>query len=341
MELRILRLDDVEAEDAEAFGGKGSGLARLRRLGAAVPEAFVVAATTRPPREWTDGERTRLRAAGAALLRDGPLVVRSSAIDEDSARRSFAGLFEWVLDVRDLPGMEEAAARCIGSGSAERVRACSGTQSVLPVGLVVQRQVDARVAGVCFTRDPSGRDRAIVIEAVAGLGLRLVSGHARPERWRVYRNGLPRPERTGEGDAWWGELLAFLDENGQRCPREFAPSASSCPCARRPSTTSCTCSSACARPSWSWAGAWRREPDPSRLQEGEVLVVEFADPGWTPLFPRAAAVVMEVGGMMCHAAVVARELGVPAVFGVADATTLLREGTRVTVDGDKGTVTPA
>jgi pyruvate,water dikinase len=71
------------------------------------------------------------------------------------------------------------------------------------------------------------------------------------------------------------------------------------------------------------------------------LVVEFADPGWTPLFPRAAAVVMEVGGMMCHAAVVARELGVPAVFGVADATTLLREGTRVTVDGDKGTVTPA
>jgi pyruvate,water dikinase len=84
-----------------------------------------------------------------------------------------------------------------------------------------------------------------------------------------------------------------------------------------------------------------RDPDPSRLQDGDVLVVEFADPGWTPLFPRAAAVVMEIGGMMCHAAVVARELGVPAVSGVPGATTTLREGTPVTVDGDNGTVTPA
>jgi pyruvate,water dikinase len=83
-----------------------------------------------------------------------------------------------------------------------------------------------------------------------------------------------------------------------------------------------------------------RDPDPSRLQDGDVLVVELADPGWTPLFPRAGAVVMEVGGTMCHAAVVARELGVPAVFGVVGATTALREGMRVTVDGERGTVTP-
>ncbi len=81
-----------------------------------------------------------------------------------------------------------------------------------------------------------------------------------------------------------------------------------------------------------------RQPDPSRLQDGDVLVVEFADPGWTPLFARAAAVVMEVGGTICHAAVVARELGVPAVFGVAGATRAGLDGVRVTVDGDRGTV---
>jgi len=69
-----------------------------------------------------------------------------------------------------------------------------------------------------------------------------------------------------------------------------------------------------------------------------VIVVELADPGWTPLFPRAAAVVMEVGGLMCHAAVVARELGVPAVMGVAGATRLLQEGQMLLVDGDAGTV---
>ena len=72
-----------------------------------------------------------------------------------------------------------------------------------------------------------------------------------------------------------------------------------------------------------------------------MLVVRFADPGWTPLFPRAAALVMEVGGVMCHAAVVARELGIPAVFGVRGATEQLENGCRVTVDGVSGTVTPA
>lgn len=69
-------------------------------------------------------------------------------------------------------------------------------------------------------------------------------------------------------------------------------------------------------------------------------MVRFADPGWTPLFPRAGALVMEVGGLMCHAAVVARELGLPAVFGVRGATERLADGQLVAVDADAGTVTP-
>jgi pyruvate,water dikinase len=70
-----------------------------------------------------------------------------------------------------------------------------------------------------------------------------------------------------------------------------------------------------------------------------VIVVRFADPGWTPLFSRAGGIVMEVGGLMCHAAVVARELGIPAVFGASGATTELPEGALVEVDADAGTVT--
>jgi pyruvate,water dikinase len=81
------------------------------------------------------------------------------------------------------------------------------------------------------------------------------------------------------------------------------------------------------------------QPDPRMMADGDVIVMVFADPGWTPLFPRAAAVVMEVGGVMCHAAVIARELGIPAVFGVSGATALLKDGERVLVDGTAGTVT--
>jgi pyruvate,water dikinase len=81
------------------------------------------------------------------------------------------------------------------------------------------------------------------------------------------------------------------------------------------------------------------EPDPRAMSDGDVLVVEYADPGWTPLFPRASAVVMEIGGLMCHAAVVAREMGLPAVFGVREATRLLHDGEIVQVDGVAGRVT--
>ena len=68
------------------------------------------------------------------------------------------------------------------------------------------------------------------------------------------------------------------------------------------------------------------EPDPEALSAGDVLVVRFADPGWTPLFPRAAGIVMEVGGALCHAAIVARELGIPSVFAVRGATERLEQG---------------
>jgi pyruvate,water dikinase len=71
---------------------------------------------------------------------------------------------------------------------------------------------------------------------------------------------------------------------------------------------------------------------------GEILVARTTNVGWTPLFPRAAAVVTDVGAPLSHAAIVARELGIPAVVGTTRATTWLRTGDRVRVDGARGTV---
>jgi phosphohistidine swiveling domain-containing protein len=75
-----------------------------------------------------------------------------------------------------------------------------------------------------------------------------------------------------------------------------------------------------------------------QLQPGEILVAVTTNVGWTPLFPRAAAVVTDVGAPLSHAAIVARELGIPAVVGCASATTRLRTGDRVRVDGGQGVV---
>jgi pyruvate,water dikinase len=75
-----------------------------------------------------------------------------------------------------------------------------------------------------------------------------------------------------------------------------------------------------------------------QLQPGEILVAVTTNVGWTPLFPRVAAVVTDVGAPLSHAAIVARELGIPAVVGCGSATTRLRSGDRVLVDGGQGTV---
>jgi phosphohistidine swiveling domain-containing protein len=78
--------------------------------------------------------------------------------------------------------------------------------------------------------------------------------------------------------------------------------------------------------------------DGAQLGEGEVLVTAQTDIAWTLLFPRAAAIVTDVGAPLSHAAIVARELGIPAVVGCGDATLRLKTGDRVRVDGGQGVV---
>jgi phosphohistidine swiveling domain-containing protein len=79
-------------------------------------------------------------------------------------------------------------------------------------------------------------------------------------------------------------------------------------------------------------------PRGARLKPGEILVAPSTDPGWTPLFLTAGGLVMEMGGMMSHGAVVAREYGIPAVVGVAGATERITTGEEITVDGSAGVV---
>jgi pyruvate,water dikinase len=75
------------------------------------------------------------------------------------------------------------------------------------------------------------------------------------------------------------------------------------------------------------------------LGPGDILVVGHADVAWTPVFSVVAGVVTEAGGMLCHAAVVAREIGIPAVVGVDDATRLVADGAQIRIDGSEGLVT--
>lgn len=84
----------------------------------------------------------------------------------------------------------------------------------------------------------------------------------------------------------------------------------------------------------------RGEDDFAALRRGEIMVCPYTNPTWTPLFDLAAAVVVDTGGVASHAAIVARERGIPAVMGTGNGTKALSDGQRVVVDADEGTVTP-
>lgn len=83
----------------------------------------------------------------------------------------------------------------------------------------------------------------------------------------------------------------------------------------------------------------RHPAEGARLRQGDILVAPSTDPGWTPLFLRASAVVMETGGMLSHGAIVAREYGLPAVVNIPGLLGVMKDGQLLEVDGDAGTVT--
>ena len=78
--------------------------------------------------------------------------------------------------------------------------------------------------------------------------------------------------------------------------------------------------------------------DGALLHKGDILVAKFTDPGWTPLLLTAGGLVMEIGGIISHGAVVAREYGIPAVIGIRHDTRILRDGDMIEVDGTSGEV---
>jgi rifampicin phosphotransferase len=82
----------------------------------------------------------------------------------------------------------------------------------------------------------------------------------------------------------------------------------------------------------------RRPNEGARLSPGEIFIAPSTDPGWTPLFVRASAVVMETGGYLSHGAIVAREYGLTAVVNIPDILSHVKDGETPTVDGDAAMV---
>jgi phosphohistidine swiveling domain-containing protein len=222
----VLALDSKEACDPNVTGAKAARLAQLSRAGLPVPQGFALAVqaferalASRPGATEADLERLALEPALLAQVRaallpfgDAALAVRSSAVDEDLDGASFAGQYESVLDVRGLDGVARAILRCWASALAPRVRQyleARGIASAPRMGVLVQRLIAPRASGVAFTADPlTGRRDAVVVNAVRGIGERLVSGQANADVWYV-RNAEAESRHVAEGSITRADAVAI------------------------------------------------------------------------------------------------------------------------------------
>ncbi|RDI68271.1 phosphoenolpyruvate synthase [Nocardia pseudobrasiliensis] len=331
-------------------------------------------------------------AAYHALGEHVSVAVRSSAVGEDGATASFAGMNVTRTNVRGDGDLIAAVRDCWASLFSPRVltyRARRNMTETPEMAVVVQQMVTARTSGVAFTADPAtGRRDRVVIEAAHGQGEVVVSGAITPDTYVLSAAGptiiathpgnqtyaivagadgdqrvqlpVPQVDSTVLTDS---QVLAVArlalqvqQHHGDR-PQDVEwafDDADLWLVQARPITTlhdepqttaadTVLLRGLAAAPGTA-TGAARVLSSPtqdSQLRDGEILVAPMTNPDWLPTIARAAALVTDSGGMTCHAAIVARELGVPCVVGARTATTTLTDGRWVTVDGTTGQVRTA
>jgi pyruvate,water dikinase len=205
----VRSLRDLRLADAPEVGGKAAGLGELFADGANVPDGVVVTST--------NGHGPDL----AKMLGEGPFAVRSSGIAEDGVQRSFAGMYETLLDV---PAGEVPAAigRVRASAAAHRVEAYGNGEAV-SLAVIVQRMVEPVAAGVALTADPVTGDReTCVVTAVRGLGERLVAGEAAGDEWEV-RHGAAIARRLVENALGAAEAQRVAGEARRIAQRRGSP----------------------------------------------------------------------------------------------------------------------
>jgi rifampicin phosphotransferase len=189
----VLTLSQIADGQLDLVGGKGYGLAQTMRAGLPVPDGFVVTAEAfRRSQPQIDDTLWQQIVQAYRDLGMGPVAVRSSALGEDGAETSYAGQQETILGIVGEEALKRGIERCWASLRTERAKAyreqLGVDESNLAMAVVVQRLIDADVAGVLFTIDPiDAGERSMRVEASWGLGESVVSGRVTPDRFQVDR----------------------------------------------------------------------------------------------------------------------------------------------------------
>jgi pyruvate,water dikinase len=186
----FMNMTDTLSQGLSVSGAKAYNLAHVKNQGFRVPEGIVI------PCDIVASISNDLLAKEIfnflKVMSPGPWAVRSSGIAEDGSDHSFAGQFESILNVQDEAELKDAIDKCVCSASSAQVVAY-GKEDYQPIALLVQQMVNADSAGVAFSANPiTGERNEILINAVKGLGDKLVSGEVTPDEYIVQNGSLQK-----------------------------------------------------------------------------------------------------------------------------------------------------
>jgi len=294
-------------------------------------------------------------------LNVGYVSIRSSAVSEDSLKASFAGLHDTFLNVKaEIERVLEDLKKCWASLFNDRavIYRIKKKLSLLDgMAVIIQEMIPAEISGITFTIHPTRRD-SLLVEYTAGIGDRIVSGKVIPNSIIIKRDTFMVIEKNdvNKNIVLSENTIKELVSIGLKIEGIFNKPQDIEWCIFQ-STIWILQSRAVTVPTEKTKEKLILEGlgaspgvvkgkvkiiltprEANKMRDGEILVTVMTNPLYVTAIQRAKAIITDVGGMICHAAIVARELGIPCVVGTKKATKTLKDGLEVIVDGSEGKV---
>lgn len=364
----------LEAATTDRCGAKAATLATLLQAGLPVPEGIVIPFGVQQVDDGlVDGLSRWLASVG-----DPPVAVRSSAANEDTALASAAGQHDTFLGVQGIAAVVDAVRACWASVWSPRATAYRKGSDAPAMAVIIQRHVDADVSGVMFTNPngptlieaswglgPSVVEGRVTPDRYQVTAAGQVTRTIANKLTSLHREGLSLTTRQVPTDQRRTPTLSDPTAVQLAALAQTVTTLLGSPQDIEWSLTTNTPWLLQSRPITTQPPIPAPVPDdqhlligipgshgtatgPARVvrgpadfpnvHPGDILICPFTDPAWTPLLSIAAGVITEQGGLLSHAAIVAREQGIPAVLAVPDATTQIPNNTPITINGTKGTI---
>ncbi len=301
--------------------------------------------------------------------KDCGLAIRSSATVEDSNRTSWAGQFDTLLNVGPsitevMNAVKKVWASVFSPKTLNYAKRMNISLDVIHMAVIVQELVvQPDFSGVLFTHHPSGKPGCLYIEFVQGYGDSLVSGHTTPASYTMHRDDTPALDSVSTDMSLSCQHLKRLRDNALSIEELFdspqdiewsLKEGKIYVLQSRPISAYSDMNHNLQEfaeekaivkglPAAGGTGSGQARlvfniADAVAMLDGEVLVAPMTNPDMVPYMSRANAIITDVGGMICHTAIVAREMGIPCVVGTGNATKKIADSAYITVDGNTGSV---